>query len=295
LAGPAADEGWGRLRAARRALDRRAHAYRRHTHRPQLVRRAHAMPLPAHAMRLPCAYHCRQNYPALAHPYPYCRPINNQLATPARTRLTPQAHAVHFEPAHALVPLDCVAATARDATPRTSRAPASLRGLAARPLAKWHLRQPQAGAHIYAMHRPCIGRACAVHTRARAHVACACACACARARSGMWHVACGMCICAYVHVLHAWLQVGVGKHQRLHDGDLVEVFNRDLLRHRTVSPPTHPSPTPYPPLTQTLTLIRTCRSPTASTITRASRTMSTRDKLARAVDRPCRCRVRGGR
>lgn len=27
--------------------------------------------------------------------------------------------------------------------------------------------------------------------------------------------------------------VGVGKHQRLHDGDLVEVFNRDLLRHRT--------------------------------------------------------------
>ena len=52
-------------------------------------------------------------------------------------------------------------------------------------------------------------------------------------------VACGtsMCICARAH---AWLQVGVGKHQRLHDGDRVEVFNRELLRHRTAStPPTH--------------------------------------------------------
>ena len=27
--------------------------------------------------------------------------------------------------------------------------------------------------------------------------------------------------------------VGVGKHRRLYDGDRVEVFNRDLLRHRT--------------------------------------------------------------
>ena len=85
---------------------------------------------------------------------------------------------------------------------------------------------------------PCIhvrGRMWPVRARAPVHVhVVAC---------GMWHVACGMCICAYVHVLHAWLQVGVGKHQRLHDGDLVEVFNRDLLRHRTVSP------TPHPPLT----------------------------------------------
>lgn len=52
------------------------------------------------------------------------------------------------------------------------------------------------------------------------------------------HAACGTCTCARVH---AWLQVGVGKHQRLHDGDRVEVFNRDLLRHRTASAPTHPS------------------------------------------------------
>ena len=90
---------------------------------------------------------------------------------------------------------------------------------------------------------PCVRRACAVHTRARAHVACACACACALARV---HVC---TTCARVHHVcttcaprvHAWLQVGVGKHQRLHDGDRVEVFNRDLLRHRTASAPTHPS------------------------------------------------------
>jgi len=203
-------------------------------------------------MRLPCAYHCRQNYPALAHPYPYCRPINNQLATPARTRLTPQAHAVHFEPAHALVPLDCVAATARDATPRTSRAPASLRGLAARPLAKWHLRQPQAGAHIYAMHRPCIGRACAVHTRARAHVACACACACARARSGMWHVACGMwhvhmCICARVARLAAGGSREAPETARRRSRRSLQPGPLAAPHGKPPHPPlTHPLPTPHP-------------------------------------------------
>ena len=36
----------------------------------------------------------------------------------------------------------------------------------------------------------------------------------------------------YICTAHAWLQVGVGKHQRLHDGDRVEVFNRELLRNR---------------------------------------------------------------
>ena len=117
----------------------------------------------------------------------------------------------------------------------------------------------------------------AVHTRAQARVACACT---------LWHAACGtsMCICARAH---AWLQVGVGKHQRLHDGDRVEVFNRELLRHRTASTP--PPPHTHTTLTRgrqacpSLTgkpnpKHRTSRSPSASTRTRASRTMSTRDQ-----------------
>ena len=102
------------------------------------------------------------------------------------------------------------------------------------------------------MHRPCVCGARAVHTRAQARVACACT---------LWHAACGtsMCICARAH---AWLQVGVGKHQRLHDGDRVEVFNRELLRHRTAStppPPTHTPPSlvagrPVHPSPENLTL-----------------------------------------
>lgn len=85
--------------------------------------------------------------------------------------------------------------------------------------------------------------------------ACAVRVPCIHVRGRMWHVRAPapvhlhVCMCApRVHVcttcaprVHAWLQVGVGKHQRLHDGDRVEVFNRDLLRHRTASAPTHPS------------------------------------------------------
>ena len=55
----------------------------------------------------------------------------------------------------------------------------------------------------------------------------------------------------YICTAHAWLQVGVGKHQRLHDGDRVEVFNRELLRHRTAS-----TPLPTPPTHTHTTLAR---------------------------------------
>ena len=85
--------------------------------------------------------------------------------------------------------------------------------------------------YAYTMHRPW---ACAVR------VPCVC-------RAYTCAGACGMCVrvrlctCTCAPRVHAWLQVGVGKHQRLHDGDRVEVFNRDLLRHRTASAPTHPS------------------------------------------------------
>ena len=115
----------------------------------------------------------------------------------APTRLPAQAHAVHFEPAHALVPLGRVAATARDAAPRPPRAPARVRSVAPRPLAERHLRQPQAGAplaispwvvRIHATHRPCVCGARAVHTRAQAHVACACT---------WWHAARGTSMCTY--------------------------------------------------------------------------------------------------
>ena len=55
----------------------------------------------------------------------------------------------------------------------------------------------------------------------------------------------------YICTAPAWLQVGVGKHQRLHDGDRVEVFNRELLRHRTAS-----TPLPTPPTHTHTTLAR---------------------------------------
>jgi hypothetical protein len=54
------------------------------------------------------------------------------------------------------------------------------------------------------------------------------------------HIDMCMCMCMSCARAHAWLQVGVGKHQRLHDGDRVEVFNRELLRHRTASTPPPP-------------------------------------------------------
>ena len=121
-------------------------------------------------------------------------------------------------------------------------------------------------------------------------VRCACrAYTCAGARGMRVHVvACGARHeHVYICTAPAWLQVGVGKHQRLHDGDRVEVFNRELLRHRTAStPPPAPHTPPSlvagrscPSLTGTPNPNhRTSRSPSASTRTRASRTMSTRDK-----------------
>ena len=60
-----------------------------------------------------------------------------------------QAHAVHLEPSHALVPLDCVAATASDAALAAERAAAGMRGVAPRPLAERNIRQPKAGARAH--------------------------------------------------------------------------------------------------------------------------------------------------
>ena len=162
----------------------------------------------------------------------------------APTRLPAQAHAVHLEPAHALVPLGRVAATARDAAPRPPRAPARVRSVAPRPLAERHLRQPQAGAplaispwvvRIHATHRPCVCGARAVHTRAQAHVACACT---------WWRVA-----RACVHMHCSRLAAG----GRREAPEAARRRPRRSLQPRAPAAPHGKHPAPHPPTHTTLT------------------------------------------
>ena len=140
------------------------------------------------------------------------------------------------------------------------------------------------------MHSPCVCGARAVHTRAQARVACACT---------LWHAACGtsMCTCActltcacacacHVHVLTPGCRWESGSTRGCTTATASKSSTASscgTARQAPRPPPTHTTLTRGQQACPSLTgkphpKHRTSRSPSASTRTRASRTMSTRDQ-----------------